>query len=106
MSQLPELWGGIEATVNRVGDEFFDQVKISGHDSRLDDIARIAEAGIKAFRYPVLWEKHAATPVDWGFSDEPLNAIRSFGIKPIAGLCHHGSGPAHTNLLEPTFVSG
>src|SRR4051794_2587985 len=99
MSHALELWGGIEATVNRVEDEYHDQVKISGHHARIDDIARIAETGIKALRYPVLWEKHAGDPIDWHWTDERLNAIRGFGIKPIAGLCHHGSGPRYTSLV-------
>jgi dTDP-4-dehydrorhamnose reductase len=106
MSQSLELWGGIEATVNRVGDKFFDQVKFSGHNTRLDDIARIAGTGIKALRYPVLWEKHATNPDEWKWIEERLNTIRTHGVKPIAGLCHHGSGPAHTSLIDAGFVTG
>ena len=52
-----ELWGGHEPTVNRVGDAFFDQTLRSGHEQRDGDIALFAELGIKALRYPVLWEK-------------------------------------------------
>ncbi|MDB6057842.1 MAG: dTDP-4-dehydrorhamnose reductase, partial [Verrucomicrobiales bacterium] len=106
MSPTLELWGGIEATVNRVAEEFYDQVTISGHHARFDDIERIAATGIKALRYPALWEKHATEPIDWQWTDERLNATRSFGIKPIAGLCHHGSGPKHTSLVDQSFVSG
>jgi dTDP-4-dehydrorhamnose reductase len=29
--------------------------------------------------------------------------MRSLGIRPIAGLLHHGSGPAGTSLLDPDF---
>ena len=33
-----ELWGGVECTVNRVGDQFFDQVARLGHDLRPGDL--------------------------------------------------------------------
>jgi beta-glucosidase/6-phospho-beta-glucosidase/beta-galactosidase len=29
--------------------------------------------------------------------------MRRTGIRPIAGLLHHGSGPTHTSLLDPEF---
>lgn len=55
----PELWGGIEATVNRIGNQYYDQLELSGHAKRSDDIERLAACGIRALRYPVLWEHHA-----------------------------------------------
>ena len=33
-----ELWAGIECTVNRVGDEYSDQLERSGHAIRLKDL--------------------------------------------------------------------
>jgi hypothetical protein len=48
---LPEMWGGLECTVNRVGDRYFDQTILSGHQERLSDLARFAELGIRAIRY-------------------------------------------------------
>ena len=63
MSQLqnyPELWGGVECTVNRVGDTFFDQLERSGHRARaVDDLALFAKLGIKALRTGILWETFA-----------------------------------------------
>jgi dTDP-4-dehydrorhamnose reductase len=50
-----ELWGGIEPTLNRVGDRYFSQLERSGHHVRLDDLDRCAELGIRTLRYPVLW---------------------------------------------------
>jgi dTDP-4-dehydrorhamnose reductase len=29
--------------------------------------------------------------------------LRRLGVEPIVGLLHHGSGPAHTNLVDPAF---
>lgn len=61
---LLELWGGVECTVNRVGDRYFEQLKRTGHDHRLDDLDLFAELGIKALRYPVLWERTAPDGLD------------------------------------------
>ncbi|MES3025684.1 MAG: sugar nucleotide-binding protein [Pseudomonadota bacterium] len=102
----PELWGGLECTVNRVGDNYFSQVERNGHATREDDIARFASLGIKAIRYPVLWERTAPDGIataDWSWPDARLPALRAAGIAPIAGLVHHGSGPPHTSLVDPAF---
>jgi dTDP-4-dehydrorhamnose reductase len=101
-----ELWGGIECTVNRVGDQYFDQIVRTGHDARVDDLDRFAELGIRTLRYPVLWERVIPTDPDdpeWRWTDERLSRLRELGIRPIVGLCHHGSGPRWTGLLDPEF---
>ena len=101
-----QLWGGLECTVNRVGDRYFDQVEASGHCGRLDDLDRFATLGVTAIRYPVLWEQIApsdANNPDWAWTDRALARLRALGIKPIVGLVHHGSGPRHTSLLDPAF---
>ena len=102
-----ELWGGVECTVNRVADQYRDQVRLSGHHDRLDDLDRFAALGIRALRYPVLWERTAPHgEPDWTWPDARLNRLRDLGIRPIAGLVHHGSGPPHTHLLDPGFATG
>jgi dTDP-4-dehydrorhamnose reductase len=101
-----ELWGGIECTVNRVGDRWFDQLARSGHDARSDDLARFATLGIRTLRYPILWERtapHTPTQIDWRWSDTRLAEMHDLGLRPIVGLLHHGSGPAYTSLLDPRF---
>ena len=103
-----ELWGGHECTVNRVHDVYRDQTILSGHQDRLSDLALFAELGIKALRYPVVWERvapEAPTERDWRWTDERLGEIRRLGMRPIAGLLHHGSGPAYTSLVSDDFVS-
>jgi hypothetical protein len=104
-----ELWAGIEATVNRVGDCYFDQLASSGHATRLDDLYRVAALGVRTVRYPVLWERTApernGSP-DWRWADERLGLLRDLGITPIVGFVHHGSGPRYTGLLDPAFPSG
>ena len=102
----PEVWGGIECTINRVQDVFRDQLLYSGHYSRPGDIERFAELGIKKIRYPLLWEFHqpiASKPIDWSWTEKQLNSIRKKHIQPIVGLVHHGSGPAFTDLTDPDF---
>ncbi len=102
----PELWGGIECTVNRVGDVWHDQYAHSGHDERIDDLDRIAALGIRTLRYGVLWERvapHGLDRADWAWTDARLERLRSLGVRPVAGLVHHGSGPPGTDLLDPAF---
>lgn len=101
-----ELWGGIECTVNRVEQRYFSQLERNGHDLRLDDLQRFASLGIRALRYPVLWERTAPgrlEDADWQWPDERLQHLRELGITPILGLVHHGSGPQHTSLVDPDF---
>lgn len=102
----PELWGGLECTINRVEDEFRDQLMDTGHYTRQDDIKNIASLGVKKLRYPVLWEFHQpdiTTVIDWSWTEKQLNEIRTNNIEPIVGLVHHGSGPSFTSLHDPLF---
>ena len=102
----PEIWGGVECTINRVQDVFRDQLLYSGHYTRPGDIERFAELGIKKLRYPILWEYHqpeSNKAIDWTWTEKQLHSIRRKHIKPIAGLVHHGSGPAFTDLADPEF---
>ncbi|MDQ3889549.1 MAG: family 1 glycosylhydrolase, partial [Actinomycetota bacterium] len=101
-----ELWAGMECTVNRVGDEYFDQLVRSGHDHRLGDLDLLRDLGVRAVRYPLLWERVApagVTGADWSWTDERLDRIGELGVRPIAGLVHHGSGPPSTSLVDPAF---
>src|SRR5688572_25408184 len=100
------LWAGVECTLNRVGDCYFDQLRRNGHESRIDDLDRFAALGITAIRYPVLWERTAPrglSTASWDWADRRLNRLAELGIQPIVGLVHHGSGPADTSLLHPDF---
>jgi dTDP-4-dehydrorhamnose reductase len=101
-----ELWGGIECTVCRVGDRYVDQIAQAGHDVRLDDLDRMAETGIRTWRYPLLWERIAPDGLcraDWDWADRRMERMGELGLEPIVGLVHHGSGPRSTDLLDPSF---
>jgi dTDP-4-dehydrorhamnose reductase len=105
-----EVWGGIECSINRVGNRYMDQLDLSGHYERgFKDIKRFADLGIKALRYPVLWEKHAPQKdieIDWSFSSERLSELKQVGISPIVGLVHHGSGPVYADFFDGSFAEG
>jgi dTDP-4-dehydrorhamnose reductase len=98
----PEMWAGVECTVNRVGGGYFDQLARTGHDRRAGDVDRLAALGVRAVRYPVLWERHPE-PRGWAWADERLGRLRTLGVRAVLGLVHHGSGPPHTSLLDPLF---
>jgi dTDP-4-dehydrorhamnose reductase len=101
-----ELWGGVECTVVRLGDEYRDQLVETGHAMRLADLDAIAELGIKTVRYPIVWERVAAErpdELDFAWHDERLRKLRDLGVRVIGGLVHHGSGPRYTSLLDPDF---
>ncbi len=104
-----ELWGGYECTVNRVGDEWFDQTPRSGHEDRIEDLQLFADLGMRSLRYPALWER--ISPEDPGlrdfrWTDERMSELRRLGINPILTLCHHGSGPHYTSLIQDSFAPG
>ena len=105
-----ELWAGIECTVNRVHDRYYDQIEQSGYVNRFDDLDRVAALGVRALRYPILWERFAPEgslqTIDWSWADERLLRLRDLGVRPIVGLVHHGSGPRHTSLTAPDFAEG
>ena len=97
-----EMWGGVESTVNRVGDWFHDQWAWSQHDKYFArDLETFASLGLRTLRTAVLWER--VQQHGWRTTDEILNATCRAGIEPILGLLHHGSGPASTDLLDARF---
>jgi dTDP-4-dehydrorhamnose reductase len=105
----PELWGGFECTVRRVGDAYLDQIEATGHGRRPSDLDLLTDLGLKAVRYGILWERTAPgdpRQADWSWADERLGRLRALAVEPIVGLVHHGSGPPWTSLLDEGFVDG
>jgi dTDP-4-dehydrorhamnose reductase len=102
-----EIWGGIECTINRVDDQYFDQLDYQGLYTRKNDLNLIVGLGVKKLRYPVLWEKHQPPQdgnIDWSFVDGQVSYLQKNGVDIIAGLVHHGSGPAFVNILDDSFA--
>jgi dTDP-4-dehydrorhamnose reductase len=105
-SSCLELWGGVECTINRVGDSYLNQLARNCHTTRLSDFDQFAAMGIRTMRQPVLWEwVHGVNQreANWAWPNHALARLRELDITPIVGLIHHGSGPKHTNLLDPNF---
>ena len=53
-----------------------------------------------------MWELHQPfqnKTIDWSWINKQLQSIRDNNIIPIAGLVHHGSGPAFTDLNDAEF---
>ena len=102
-----EVWASPEPTVARIGrNRWRDQLHDTGHDVRDGDIGLIADLGVQASRYPVLWEKvaaHDAHSRDYRWAERRLGALAERGVEPIVTLLHHGSGPAYTSLVDPAF---
>ena len=104
-----QLWAGFECTLNRVGDVQHDQLELTGHYHRLDDLDRLAALGIRTVRYPVLWERieaRRASGAPFAWHDAVMARLRTLGIEPIVGLVHHGSGPFGVSLLDGAFAEG
>ena len=50
--------------------------------------------------------KRVYTAADFARFAPMLARVRARGLRAIAGLVHHGSGPMHTHLLDPEFEHG
>lgn len=109
-NQKAAIWGGIECTINRVGQVYYNQLIRSGHANRVSDIDRLAGLGLKTVRYPLLWEAlapHKPDSINWEWADERVNRLADTGIRPIVGLVHHGCGPRYATFTNPEqFESG
>ncbi|HEX9953990.1 MAG TPA: family 1 glycosylhydrolase, partial [Allosphingosinicella sp.] len=76
---------------------------------RIEDLALLADLGMKSIRYPALWERISPDDPearDFRWTDERFGELRRLGINPIVTLCHHGSGPHYTSLIEDSFAPG
>jgi dTDP-4-dehydrorhamnose reductase len=101
-----ELWGSLECTRNRVGDEYFDQLDRSGHAHRDADLDAFAALGLRTLRYPMPWERIAPEGprwADWSWPNARLGRLQAIGIRPVVGFLHGGSGPPDLSPLDSTF---
>jgi beta-glucosidase/6-phospho-beta-glucosidase/beta-galactosidase len=84
-----------------------DEYELTQHYSRWrEDLALMAELGVKTARYGVPW--HRANPArgrwDWSWTDQALETLLEYGIDPIIDLVHYGT-PAwiENSFLNPDF---
>lgn len=101
-----DIWAGAECSVVRVGDVLRDELELTGHAHRPEDLDRIAAMGVRRIRQPVIWERTAPCEperCEWSWADQRLRQLRKLGIAPIVGLLHHGSGPVYTSLIDPAM---
>ncbi len=100
-----EVWAGVECARVRVGNVVRDELELTGHSARRDDLERLASLGVTAARYPVLWERTEIAPgeFDWRWADERIPRLRDLGVEPIVGLLHHGPGPTWASFLSTRF---
>lgn len=99
----PEVWGGMECTINRVADEYHDQYERTGQYDQQDDLKKVAQLGFSKLRFPILWERHHNNPAAWEYTHQQLAILAQQDVIPIAGLLHHGGGPDFTDLTDPAF---
>jgi dTDP-4-dehydrorhamnose reductase len=101
-----EIWGGAEYSVVRVKNTVYDQLACNNHEIRIEDLDLFHDAGIKKVRYPLLWEKYVNNEEEFfRLHDKRISRLLELGIRPIAGLLHHGSGPFFTDLYDKDFPS-
>lgn len=101
-----QVWGGIECSHVRIGDDIRDQLRETGHWERIRDLDQVAELGIRKLRHSVIWPVVMATGrPDFRWHDRRFARMRALGITPIAGLLHHGWGPDGLTPLDEGFAA-
>ena len=99
----PGVWAGPECSYLTVGRWQCDQLALTRHDRREDDLDRIAGLSVSAVRYPVIWGRSAdaTSATDWTWAEARVGRLVELGIEPIVGLLHHGFGPEGSDPLDP-----
>jgi dTDP-4-dehydrorhamnose reductase len=98
----PAVWAGVESSFLTVGGRRRDQLADTGHADRAADLDRLAELGVAAVRYPVLWGR-GGHETDWSWARARLHRLAALEIEPIVGLLHHGWGPEGADPLDPAY---
>jgi dTDP-4-dehydrorhamnose reductase len=103
IDEWPEVWAGPECSFLTVAGWSCDQVRLTGHHRRTADIDRLADLGIRAMRFPVLWGRRGrrAEATDWSWAASRLDRLRQRAVEPVVGLLHHGFGPRGSDPLDP-----
>jgi beta-glucosidase len=105
----PFAWAlGIEDTfvpqVAATSGRTLDEYVLTQHDRFWrDDLAMIADIGVRYLRYGIPWYRVNPAPgrFDWSSTDEVIPELHRLGIHPILDLVHYGA----PLWLEGTFLS-
>jgi beta-glucosidase/6-phospho-beta-glucosidase/beta-galactosidase len=85
---------GIECSAPRIaGGVRQDELRKTRHDERVEeDLALVAEFGIRYLRYGIPFHVVAADPgrLDWRWTDRAMFGLQANGIEPIVDLLHFG----------------
>lgn len=101
MIPAPSIWAGPECSFLTVGDWPCDQLALTGHDRRIEDLDLLAELGATAVRLPVLWGRGSSRrSTNWRWAEERIRRAIDLGLQPVVGLLHHGFGPAGRDPLD------
>jgi dTDP-4-dehydrorhamnose reductase len=102
-TRRPQVWAGVECAHLAIPTKAGDQLTATGHARRPADIDRLAELGVTAVRYPVLWGWRGHDDTDWNWATDRLGRLRRTGVRAVVGLLHHGHGPPGSSMLDADF---
>lgn len=97
------MWAGLECSFLEVAGWRCDQLALTGHAARIEDLDRLADLGIVRIRYPLLWGRGGVEATDWSWADARLERLAKLQVAPIVGLVHHGFGPIGIDPLHPGY---
>ena len=101
-----DVWGGIECTLNRVGDRWHDQIERLGHARRESDLDLIAGLGIHASLSDfvgarrAVGRRHDRLVVD---RRAPLRRCAPWASIRSRPSCTTAAAPPYTSLIDPDF---
>src|SRR5918999_3553140 len=84
-----------------------DEYELTGHYDRWsEDLALMAELGVRTARYGIPWHRVNPEPDrwEWGWADRALERLLELRIDPIVDLVHYGVPPwLKDAFLNPEF---
>src|SRR5215212_3878580 len=70
-----------------------DEYELTGHYEQWeDDLALVAELGVRIARYGIPWHRVNPAPGrwEWDWADRSLERLLALGVDPIVDLVHYG----------------
>ena len=101
-----ELWGGVECTVNRVGDRYHDQLERTGHADRPDDLGRSPRSGFDGCAIRCSGSESRRSTRSGRTGDGLTSASAIFdrsGSRRSPGSSTTAAARVYSTLLDPDF---